>query len=164
MLGYLFAFDPPSFPLDKRLELLKDVLQALENPANPVTGGFVDSCVRLYETGKLPAESRDRLYGKLVELVPGAVEQDAGKWKQYCLKPIWVVRTPESPFLRLIGDAVERNLDYEIEDQSADGSWSPNWTWYGAYPDVWPAAEKEWRGVLTIQTLEALQAFGRMEP
>ena len=51
--------------------------------ASPVTGGFVDSCVRLYETGKLPTESRDRLYGKLVELVPGVAEQDASKWKQY---------------------------------------------------------------------------------
>jgi hypothetical protein len=164
VLGYLFTFDPPSFSPGRRLNVLKALMDTLENPAGPVSGMFVDSCARLYETGQLPVEYRDRLYRKLAPLVPGAVEQNAEKWKQYCLKPIWLVRTPESPFFQLIADSVERNLDYEIDNQSADGSWSPNWSWYGAYPDVWPVAEKEWRGVLTIQTLEALQAFGRIEP
>jgi hypothetical protein len=162
VLGYLFVFDPPSFPRDRRLSLLKDVVETLE--AAPASGSFVDSCVRLYETGKVPAEYSNRLYQTLVQKVPGAVEQNAEKWKQYCLKPIWLVQTPESPFYRVIADSVERNLDYEIDNQLADGSWSPHWSWYGAHPDVWPTAEREWRGILTVQTLEALQAFGRIEP
>jgi len=164
VLGYLFAFDPPSFPAARRVEVFNALLDALENAAAPPSGGFVDSCVRLCETEQVPALYKERLYQKLVPLVPKAVEQDPEKWKQYCLKPTWLVRTPESPFFRLIADSVERNLDYEVESQSADGSWSPNWSWYGGYPEVWPTAEKEWRGVLTVQTLEALQAFERIEP
>jgi len=28
--------------------------------------------------------------------------------------------------------------------------------------DAWAAAEREWRGVLTLRNLETLQAFGRL--
>jgi len=163
VLGYLFEFDPPSFPMERRLQVLRALLQAVEANADPASAGAVDSCARLYETGQLPTEYRQGLYEKLAPLVPRAVEQDAAKWKQYCLKPTWLVRTPDSRFFPLLADSVERNLDYEIDNQSADGSWSPNWSWYGSYPDVWPVAEKEWRGILTIQTLETLHAFGRIE-
>jgi len=163
LLGYLFLFDPPSFPMDRRLNLVKAVAESLENVSDAQAGLAVDSCARLYETGRVPAEYSNRIYRKLVQLVPRAVEQDPEKWKQYCLKPAWLVRTPESPFLPVIASAVERNLDYEIDNQSEDGSWLPNWNWYGAFPEAWPAAEKEWRSVLTIQTLETLQAFGRVE-
>ncbi len=163
ILGYLFTFDDKSFPVNRRLTLLDGLLQVMGNSPDPSAAGAVDSCARLLESGRLPAGYKERLYEKLVPLVPRAVEQNPEKWKQYCLKPIWLVRTPESPFLGIIAQSVERNLDYEIDDQSADGSWTPNWTWFGAYPDVWPIAEKEWRGILTVQTLEALQAFGRIE-
>jgi len=163
LLGFLFAFDSPSFPLDKRTTLLRSLLDLLEKATDPQSAGAVESCVRLYETGHLPAEYKDRLYQKLAPLVPRAIEQNPQKWSQYCLKPTWLVRTPESPFLPLVADSVELNLDYEIENQSTDGSWAPNWSWYGAYPETWPVAETEWRGVLTVQTLETLQAFGRIE-
>jgi hypothetical protein len=60
--------------------------------------------------------------------------------------------------------SVARNLDFEIEHQSPDGSWRPNWTWYGTYAETWPIAEQEWSGVLTLQTLQTLRAFVRLEP
>jgi len=163
ILGYLFTFDAPSFPPDRRLALLDGLLQILGTTPDSASGGAVDSCARLLQAGRVPAGYRERLYEKLVPLVPRAVEQNPEKWKEYCLKPTWLVRTPESPFLHLIAESVERNLDYEIDNQCDDGSWSPNWSWFGTYPETWPVAEKEWRGILTIQTLETLQAFGRIE-
>lgn len=63
----------------------------------------------------------------------------------------------------MIRPALEQNLDYEIEQQCEDGSWSPNWSWFGQFPEEWPTAEREWRGVLTLRTLRALQAFGRLK-
>ncbi len=163
VLAYLFMFDPPSFPLGRRLTVLKDLLDKFEKSDNPSAAGAVESCARLYETVQVPAEDKDRLYQKLVLFIPRAVEHDAEKWKQYCMKPTWLIRTPESPFLHLIAASVERNLDHEIDNQAADGSWTPNWTWYGAYPETWPIAEKEWRSILTMQTLETLQAFDRID-
>ncbi len=164
VLGYLYAFDARSFPPDRRLVVAREVVRDLESTADSDVGMAVEGCARLYEGRALPPEIKGRLHARLVKLIPGAVEQDPAKWKQYCLKPLWLVRTPESPFARLLTDSVERNLDYEVEGQSADGSWGPNWTWYGKYPETWPIAEGEWRGVLTVRTLETLRAFGRMEP
>jgi hypothetical protein len=163
VLGYLFKFNSSSFPTDRRLPVLKSLLDVLESSPDHNSAG-VESCVRLYETGLLPADFRARLWARLAVLGPRAVEHDAEKWKQYCLKPIWLVRTPESPAYALIADAVERNLDYEIQNQGADGSWAPNWSWFGEFPETWPIAEKEWRSILTMQTLETLQAFGRIGP
>lgn len=162
VVGYLLAFEPPAFPPERRLTVLNAVLEAVDQAPEPVPAPGVESCARLHETGLVPAQYKDRLYQKVAAAIPKAVEQDPEKWKQYCMKPVWLVRTPESPFLHVIAGSVERNLDYEIDNQSADGSWKPNWSWYGAYPDTWPTAEKEWAGILTIQTLETLQAFGRI--
>ena len=58
---------------------------------------------------------------------------------------------------------VELNLNYEIEHQHEDGSWLPNWSWGGNYPDFWPQAKREWQGILTLMRLKQLQAFGRLE-
>jgi hypothetical protein len=164
VLGYLYTFGAPAFSPEQRLSVLQAVMKELESQTDAALAGGVECCSRLYESGGVPAEYKDRLYARLVRLIPAAVQQDPAKWKEYCTKPLWIVRTPASPFAGLLAESIERNLDYEIENQSRDGSWSPNWSWYGAYPDVWPTAEKEWRGVLTVQTLETLKAFGRIEP
>ena len=55
------------------------------------------------------------------------------------------------------------NLDFDIEHQNSDGSWSPTWTWYGQYPEVWEQAELHWKSCLTVEILKALKEFGRIE-
>lgn len=162
VLGYMLAFGSPSFPSERMTSVLDALLNVVEEAPQPVPAPGVESCARLFETGQVPAKYKEPLYQKLVAAIPKAVEQDPAKWNQYCMKPVWLVRTPESPFLNVIKESVYGNLDYEIDNQSADGSWQPNWSWYGAYPETWPTAQKEWSGILTIQTLETLQAFGRI--
>ncbi|MCK4793901.1 MAG: hypothetical protein KAV87_59795, partial [Desulfobacteraceae bacterium] len=83
--------------------------------------------------------------------------------EQYVLKPLHVATSPGSPFAGMLAAEVEANLDYEIERQDEDGSWAPNWTWGDNYPEVWPEAEREWRGVLTLKMLKLLRGFGRLE-
>ena len=163
VLAYLYGSNSAAFSRAQRHDLTRQVIETLESTPDAELAAGVEGCARLYESNGLPADLKERLHKRLVNLVPATVEQDPTKWKQYCLKPLWLVRTPHSPFAPLLADAVQRNLDYEIDDQSADGSWAPNWSWYGTYPETWPAAEKDWRGVLTIQTLETLRAFDRIE-
>jgi hypothetical protein len=59
-------------------------------------------------------------------------------------------------------EAIEANLDDLIARQQPDGSWSPPWSWEEQYPAAWAQAQNEWSGILTLNTLKQLQAFGRL--
>lgn len=77
--------------------------------------------------------------------------------------PFWFAPTSESLLANLVRDRVERSLDHEVASQQDDGSWAPRWSW-DQYEDVWPVAEREWRGWLTAETLRALDQWGRISP
>ncbi len=119
--------------------------------------------VRLVQTSALPEPLRSWLLLRLAPVVDRVVAKEPSAWAQYGLKPLWVAEFPDSPFAGQLAGAIERNLDYEIEHQGADGAWAPSWTWFGQYDETWPQAEREWKGVLTIKTLLQLRSFGRLE-
>lgn len=120
-------------------------------------------CVlRFYDTPSLPAAPRERMTGKLTELVRDTVEQDPAKWSGYNLQPLDVASTPESPFAALFGDAIEANLDARIAQQQADGSWPVPFAWGDQYPETWPQAKREWAGIMTLKNLRILDAYGRL--
>jgi hypothetical protein len=71
--------------------------------------------------------------------------------------------SPIDPLAETSGDAIQMNLDYEIDHQNADVSWYPIWSWGNLYPDSWPIAQKRWKGVDTLAMLRSLRDFGRIE-
>ena len=70
--------------------------------------------------------------------------------------------SPETTVARMDRKTVERALANDVEKQAADGGWWPEWQW-GQYEDVWPTAEREWAGKLTLECLLALDRFGMIE-
>jgi hypothetical protein len=74
-----------------------------------------------------------------------------------------IVASPQSLGADLIHDELQRHLDYQITNQTPEGSWDPTWSWGGIYPEVWASAELEWRGHLTLEALTQLNAFARIE-
>lgn len=117
--------------------------------------------VRLVETDALPEALRSRLLAKLTGVVDAMVARDPSAWAEYGLQPLTVVDSPDSPFAGLLADAIPANLDYLADQQGDDGTWAPNWSWFGTYDDAWPAAERAWKGVLTVGALLKLRAFDR---
>ena len=113
--------------------------------------------VRLAEMVELPVGARD----KIAASVLGMVERDPAKWPKYALQPLTVVKSSASPYHGPLREAVEANLDFLIAEQCADGSWQPTWTWGNAFPETWPVAKREWQGILTLDALKVLRAFGR---
>jgi len=91
------------------------------------------------------------------------VSRDPATWTTYVAKPLKLAPTPESSLAETLRELVDRNLDWEIEQQSSDGGWEPNWSWFGTYPEAWEVARREWRGELTRKTLQSLRAYGRIE-
>jgi len=146
-------------------DLTEQTVSAVETIEPLGTGGGSDLvyALRLAETVEVPQHFRDRLLARIRTVVPNVVARDPREWASYSILPLKVASSPRSIVADLISDALQAHLDYQIEHQSPEGTWDPVWTWAGAYPEAWTEAEREWRGRLTLDTLTALRAFGRME-
>jgi len=110
----------------------------------------------------LPQASRDLLTDRVAAAVPQVVVTDSSKWSGYCLTPLRAAPRPTSLGASSIRQVLDAHLDWSIEHQADDGAWNPTWSWFGDYPEVWPEAREEWRGILTLTMLRSLQSFGRL--
>ena len=120
-------------------------------------------CLRLFQASSLPQDHRKFLQDKLKTLIVETVSSVPKQWGAYGLRPLQVADTPESPFIEDLEDVVAANLDYEIDSQNEDGSWTPTWSWGAMYPKEWVGAKGEWAGVLTLEKLLLLNKFSRIE-
>ena len=77
------------------------------------------------------------------------------------IRVFWIAPTPEA-FLLSFPDQMHSLFDYEINRQGEDGGWWPTWNW-GQYEDVWPIAEREWAGKITVGNLIAMDKFNLLE-
>lgn len=99
---------------------------------------------------------------KFRELAVATVIRDPAAWTSYCAKPLKLAPFPNSPLAECLVSETSLNLDWEIDQQSPDGSWLPNWTWQGHHPEHWEVARREWQGELTLRALRSLRAYGRI--
>ncbi len=161
IVGYLYDY-AELVPADWLERLTGSVLTCLHHQA--VLEMHELLCyLRLAETATLPAAIRARLLEYLTPLVSRMVVRDLDAWSEYGLTPLTVVSSPDSPFAELLQAELEQHLDYEIFCQMPDGAWITTFSWFGAYPDVWPIADREWNGIYTLNTLLLLKRFGRIE-
>jgi hypothetical protein len=117
---------------------------------------------RLARTRGLPVALSDALAEHLPRLALAMLERDPEKWGGYVANPLKLAPTPDSTVAVAFRADLEANLDWAIQQQRADGSWAPNWTWQGAYPEAWERAHREWQGILTLERLESFRAWGRL--
>ncbi len=108
-----------------------------------------------------PGQSTDAVR-KLKSVLAVVVVQDPKQWNSYNVKPLTFVHSPQSPFYLEMEKAVGANLDYIISTQKSDGGWGLTWSWEDRNPTAWKLAEKEWRGVVSLEDLQTLQAFHRI--
>lgn len=110
----------------------------------------------------LPKAYRQQIINTLRPIVARTVVTDPAKWEEYGLLPLEVATSPDAPFADAVDPAaVAANLDFEIEQQAADGSWSPAWSWAERFPEAWATAEPELKGQITLARLKTLRSFGR---
>lgn len=125
-------------------------------------GSDLEYVLILAQVPGLPTGVRELLVERLRHAVPSVVVGDPEKWNEYCITPLRAAPTPTSVGADTIRDLTETYLDWILDRQAEEGAWNPSWTWFGHYPEVWEQAEREWKGVLTLETLLSLRAYGRL--
>jgi hypothetical protein len=147
-------------------QVTEHTVAAVESLQTELFGGGGDTlayALSLAQARALPHALQERLVRRLRAVTPAVVCTDPQQWGGYCAKPLKVAGSPDSVIADLLWDDLQRQLDYEIDRQSEEGTWDPVWTWRDSYPEVWAQARQEWRGELTLRMLTTLRAFGRIE-
>ena len=160
IVGYLHEFSD-GVPSKLLKPLITTVLEHLDSLPDQIEMHDILCFARLAETEVLP--NRDKVWEKLAQAAAPHVARSPEQLTGYVLKPLWLVSSPESPLAAEFKEEVEMNLDFEIEQQGEDGSWSPNFSWGDQYSETWQKAKKEWQSRLTVDTLKTLKDFGRIE-
>lgn len=156
---------PGLAPAELLLSLTEAVVDAAEtSTALPTSADSLENALELLAAPGLPEPLRQRLAARLKEIVPNSLEPNPQAWLNYSIEPLKLIPTPHNPAAKWIPrDLIQTNLDFRIQQQSPEGCWEPNWSWFGQYPDVWEAAARPaWRGVVTLKTLLSLRAWKRL--
>ncbi len=161
ILAYLHHYSElvPNGWLDEVTAATLAEIQSLETGK---FGGGGDALVytqRLAEALNLKSEPI-WLTQRIQELAEAVVTKDADQWTGYCAPPLKLAPTPNSISAPTLSDCLPAHLDYLIEHQSPEGYWDVTWSW-SDYSEEWENAKREWRGVLTLDVLRSLRAFGR---
>lgn len=151
------------FPETELESILEDTVKHAESLPSPVSPNTLISLLELVSAPNIPENQQHQLSTVVRRMIPESVETDPAKWTEYCLQPLDVVDSQDSPWMDLLSEAVPNHLDYIIDAQEPAGSWSPFWNWSGAFPEAWQDARREWAGVLTFKYLGLLSSFGRIE-
>jgi hypothetical protein len=159
--GYLNEY-PQHFPDEMRETVTRSVVDYLLDQPDQLEMHDLMCYIRLSETPNLSDNTRQTLLEKLKCVVANTVEHDPEKWKNYGLPPLSVIASPDSPFADLFTDSIHQNLDFIIDRQNEDGTWKPNWSWGDQWPDAWEQTKHDWMGVITLDNLRKLRAFGRL--
>jgi len=151
IVGYFYDY-PNLFPTALRDELIQAVLAHTETH-HEVEMHELLCYIRLAETANLPSDIHQKLNTFLTPLVEKMVSRDSSTWGEYGLTPLSVVSTPKSLFYLHFADVIPQNLAYINTQQSEYGYWSPSWSWAFANVTAWNDAERDLRGVITLNNL-----------
>lgn len=110
----------------------------------------------------VPEVHREPVLEYLHDILPGRVARTPEDFSGYGLNPLHVAPTPASPLAPALEEPLAAALAHLLASQAGDGSWGPNWSWSGQFPEAWPQAEAEWRSVLTLEALMTLRDWGRL--
>jgi hypothetical protein len=123
----------------------------------------IDTLIELVRLLPPNHPQREASIKKLRAALDIAVERDPQKWATYGLQPLSFIASPNSPFYPGLEKEAAVNLAEILQTQKEDGGWPLNWSWSEVDPAAWKLAEQEWRAVMTLEKLERLEGFHRIQ-
>ena len=158
--GYLHLYADQADP-DFRTEVTAALLDTFEALPDDMEVHTMMCFMRLAELA--PGPVADQILPKLKRGVHLVTDDTPDEWQNYGGRPLWFAPSPDSLLSGELETSIQAQLDYEIESQSEDGGWQPNWAWGpGQYESAWDIARVEWAGHLTLHNLVMLKAWGRI--
>lgn len=158
IVGYLYDY-AEHFSGELRQTLTAAALDHLGTYGDEIEMHELLCYIRLLETPSLPRDIYQRMLPKLTELVRLSIPTDPSAWGSYGLTPLTVISSPNSPFYPAYETLIGENLAMLAGQVSAEGYWSPNWSWEFVSAEAWAQAERELRGVMTLNHLLLFRAF-----
>lgn len=155
---------PEGVPPALLAELTETVLQRLEALADDrMDRGDLTAAELFAQARHLPAAAQAQAVAALRRAAARLVEHQPQAWTAYTLQPLDVAHAPDSFLAPAVEPAsVEANLAYLLDLQLPDGSWPLTWTWADVDAQAWPVAEREAKGLVALERLRVLAAYGRL--
>jgi hypothetical protein len=145
--------------------LAEDVVREIE--ARAAAGLDMHDLIGLVHLLDAPHVS-PALRGRLRTLVTPVAEASVGRgpadWEGYGLRPLALAPRPDSALAGVLSEPVQAQLDHLIATQGDEGAWWPAWSWGDeADATAWASSREAWAGVLTLDALRQLEAYGRLD-
>ena len=113
---------------------------------------------------------RGRLLALAVPIAQAGVGRTVEAWSGYGLKPLALAPKPESALAAALDAPLRAQLAHLVATQADDGAWWPVWTWGdddqgspAGDADAWAVSRVAWAGMLTLDALRQLRAYGRLD-
>jgi hypothetical protein len=118
---------------------------------------------QLLDAPHLSPGLRRRLFELLLPIAEAVVGREPAAWAGYGLKPLALAPYPGAALAGVLHEPVQAQLDYLISTQGVEGAWWPQWSWgEGGNEEAWVQSERAWAGMLTLDALRQLRAYGRL--
>jgi len=158
IVAYFYDY-PDLFPENLKQGLTIELLSHLNSLNGSIEMHDLLCYTRLVETKNLPIDIKNKMVEILKPLVISTVASNPSDWNNYGLTPLTIITSPESMFYPELKSLVPANLEYLSKNQTTEGYWSPSWNWESVSKEDWAKAEKDLRGIITLNNLILFQNF-----
>ena len=162
LAGYLHTYDT-LLPHGFLKRITDSSLTYLANAPVKMQMSDIDMLTELVRLLPPTYPQREAAIQKLRTVLQAVVVRDPKEWTTYGIQPLSFIDSPKSPFYPGLERESAVNLDYILRTQKEDGGWPLNWSWSEVDPVAWKIAEQEWRAVVTLEKLERLEGFHRIQ-
>lgn len=101
----------------------------------------------------------DQVEQKVQMLTLDVIDQDVSNWQNgYKPLPLDFIQDPNDPLFQDLQTLVEQNLQFYVQQLSAEGVWKIPWSW-GQYPEEFAIARRYWQGIVAVERYKVFKAF-----